>query len=306
MITKFNIKESSELVIVDIHIELDEYTPKKYWLQEIKEMLGQVGYNASIINPTFHGDSTNTFLHVSLKGKLSHIQKFCDKFGLEYEITADTNKDNFTEEQLKFLNSCAEKWTVNEKTGLIDAKYVFAHQKNFNNLLGLKFGKVIEFHVNDNNLTNCIGFPIKCKILDCSNNNITDLNGLRIEKLELFDISDNPLISLLGAPQEVSKLYADNTKLITLEGCPNITKSLTIENTPLETLDGIKIEKNWSTLSIKGCKSFIDIDSLKDIYDTISALYCKDSAIEDIVSKNGEIGVDPIFTGNYPDLLDNI
>jgi hypothetical protein len=89
-------------------------------------------------------------------------------------------------EQIEFLNRCTlGKWTLNEKTGLVDIEGRFyCYDENLTDFKGVKFGVVTgDFRCFNNSLTSLVGAPKK-------------VGGD-------FNCTNNKLTSLVGAPQEV-------------------------------------------------------------------------------------------------------
>ena len=65
-------------------------------------------------------------------------------------------------EQIGFLNKCTEgKWTLNEKTGLVDIRGDFnCYHKRLTDFKGVKFGVVTGgFYCSHNSLTSLVGAP---------------------------------------------------------------------------------------------------------------------------------------------------
>jgi hypothetical protein len=105
-------------------------------------------------------------------------------------------------EQIEFLNMCTiiprvggptrSKWTLNEKTGLVDIEGDFSC-----------------YHVYGEGLTDFKGvnFGVVTGDFDCRHNMITSLEGAPQEVGGNFGCRDNKLTSLEGAPQKVGDSF---------------------------------------------------------------------------------------------------
>ncbi len=152
-------------------------------------------------------------------------------------------------EQIEFLNKYTEgKWTINEKTGLVDIEgdFVCSYEKyeKLTDFKGVKFGVVTgsfychgnsltslegapqevggHFNCFNNKLTSLVGAPQKVGVgFSCRNNMLTSLEGAPQEVGGHFDCHYNSLESLEGAPQEVGGGFCcSNNSLTSLEGAP--------------------------------------------------------------------------------------
>ena len=141
-------------------------------------------------------------------------------------------------EQIEFLNKCTinsqfrvdpiiTKWTLNEKTGLVDIEGDFScyhvYGEGLTDFIGVKFGVVTgRFDCQSNNLTSLEGAPQEVGgDFICSINKITSLVGAPRKVGEFFNCSKNELTSLVGAPQEVGGPFdCGDNKLTSLEGAP--------------------------------------------------------------------------------------
>ena len=128
-------------------------------------------------------------------------------------------------EQKDFLDKYTEgKWTLNEKTGLVDIEGDFnCSCKGLTDFKGVKFGWVTgSFSCDYNNLTSLEGAPQEVGgSFRCHNNKLTSLVGAPQEVEGYFDCSYNMLTSLEGAPQEVGGYFScSNNSLTSLEGAP--------------------------------------------------------------------------------------
>ena len=131
-------------------------------------------------------------------------------------------------EQIEFLNKYTEgKWTINEKTGLVDIEgdFVCSYEKyeKLTDFKGVKFGVVTgSFYCHGNSLTSLEGAPqeVGGHFL-CYNNRLTSLVGAPQKVEGSFDCHYNSLESLEGAPQEVGGGFCcSNNSLTSLEGAP--------------------------------------------------------------------------------------
>ena len=140
-------------------------------------------------------------------------------------------------EQIEFLNRCTiiprvggptrSKWTLNEKTGLVDIEGDFScyhvYGEGLTDFKGVNFGVVTgRFNCQNNKLTSLEGAPQEVGgDFICRNNKITSLVGAPRKVGEFFDCSNNELTSLVGAPQEVGGPFdCGDNKLTSLEGAP--------------------------------------------------------------------------------------
>jgi len=128
-------------------------------------------------------------------------------------------------EQIEFLDQFAkDRWTLNEKTGLVDIKGDFdCGRRGESSFKGIKFGVVTGcFDCSHNKLTSLVGAPQKVgRNFYCSNNKLTSLVGAPQKVGGNFDCDNNSLTSLEGAPQEVGWSFdCDHNKLTSLEGAP--------------------------------------------------------------------------------------
>ena len=131
-------------------------------------------------------------------------------------------------EQIEFLNKYTEgKWTINEKTGLVDIEgdFVCSYEKyeKLTDFKGVKFGVVTgSFYCHGNSLTSLEGAPQEVGgHFNCFNNKLTSLVGAPQKVEGSFDCHYNSLESLEGAPQEVGGGFCcSNNSLTSLEGAP--------------------------------------------------------------------------------------
>ena len=141
-------------------------------------------------------------------------------------------------EQIEFLNKCTinsqfrvnpiiTKWTLNEKTGLVDIEGDFScyhvYGESLTDFKGVKFGVVTgRFNCQSNKLTSLEGAPQEVGgDFICRINKLTSLVGAPRKVGEFFDCANNELTSLVGAPQEVGGPFdCGDNKLTSLEGAP--------------------------------------------------------------------------------------
>jgi hypothetical protein len=128
-------------------------------------------------------------------------------------------------EQKDFLDKYTEgKWTLNEKTGLVDIEGSFnCFGKRLTDFKGVKFGVVTgHFDCDNNSLTSLEGAPKKVGgYFSCDNNSLTSLEGAPQEVGGYFYCSNNSLTSLEGAPKKVvGNFSCYNNSLTSLEGAP--------------------------------------------------------------------------------------
>ena len=131
-------------------------------------------------------------------------------------------------EQIGFLNERTEgKWTINEKTGLVDIEgdFVCSYEKyeKLTDFKGVKFGVVTgSFYCHGNSLTSLEGAPQEVGgHFNCFHNKLTSLVGAPQKVGERFDCHNNSLESLEGAPQDVSGHFiCYNNRLTSLVGAP--------------------------------------------------------------------------------------
>jgi len=113
---------------------------------------------------------------------------------------------NITEEQfevIQFLNKFTKgKWSLNEKTGLVDI------EGNFN-CSGITLNKGSRKKLKD---FSGVRFGVVTGDFDCSFNELTSLEGAPQEVGRNFNCEGNELTSIKGAPQEVGGhfLCSDN------------------------------------------------------------------------------------------------
>ena len=100
-------------------------------------------------------------------------------------------------EQIEFLNKIAKgRWTLNEKTGLVDIEGSFnCCSENLTDFKGVKFGVVTGyFRCSGNSLTSLVGAPQVVKgDFHCESNNLTSLEGAPQEVGGYFSCCDNPI-----------------------------------------------------------------------------------------------------------------
>ena len=115
-------------------------------------------------------------------------------------------------EQIEFLNKIAKgRWTLNEKTGLVDIEGSFnCCSENLTDFKGVKFGVVTGyFRCSGNSLTSLVGAPQKVGgDFNCHINSLTSLYGAPQEVGGDFYCPNNKLTSLEGAPQEVGGYFS--------------------------------------------------------------------------------------------------
>ena len=168
-------------------------------------------------------------------------------------------------EQIEFLNKIAKvRWTINEKTGLVDIEGSFnCFCKNLTDFKGVKFGVVTgDFYCHSNSLTSLYGAPQEVggnfyclnnsltslvgapqnvgRDFACSNNSLTSLEGAPQNVGRDFDCSHNSLTSLEGAPQEVGGHFnCFHNKLTSLVGAPQeVGGNFSCDNNSLTSLEG--------------------------------------------------------------------
>ena len=129
------------------------------------------------------------------------------------------------EEQIKFLDDRANgRWTLNEKTGLVDIEGNFyGNEEGLKDFKGIRFGVVTgSFQFQHNKLTSLEGAPqVVKRNFNCFGNKLTSLEGAPQEVGGHFDCSNNKLTSLEGAPQVVKGNFnCFSNKLTSLEGAP--------------------------------------------------------------------------------------
>ena len=172
-------------------------------------------------------------------------------------------------EQIEFLNECTEgKWTLNEKTGLVDIKgdlnvsirkkteyCVWSRKrivlcKGLTDFKGVKFGVVTgDFNCHDNSLASLVGAPREVGgSFRCHDNDLTSLKGAPQKVGGNFYCGCNNLTSLKGAPQKVGEDFAcSNNKLTSLVGAPQEVKgNFSCSYNNLTSLDGAPQEVGGS------------------------------------------------------------
>ncbi len=146
---------------------------------------------------------------------------------------------NITEEQfevIQFLNKFTKgKWSLNEKTGLVDIEGNFncsgitlnkGSRKKLKDFSGVRFGVVTgDFGCSFNELTSLEGAPQEVgRNFNCEGNELTSIKGAPQEVGGHFLCSDNKITSLEGAPKKVDGFYCSGNKLTSLEGAPRVVK----------------------------------------------------------------------------------
>jgi hypothetical protein len=146
-------------------------------------------------------------------------------------------------EQKDFLDKYTEgKWTLNEKTGLVDIEGSFnCFGKRLTDFKGVKFGVVTgHFDCDNNSLTSLEGAPKKVgEYFACHNNSLTSLEGAPKKVVGNFSCYNNSLTSLEGAPQEVGGNFS----------CDNNSISEKTLKLVWETMQEKKIDY-WTALSL--------------------------------------------------------
>jgi len=128
-------------------------------------------------------------------------------------------------EQKDFLDKYTEgKWTLNEKTGLVDIEGDFdCAKKKLKDFQGVRFGVVTgHFDCDNNSLTSLEGAPKKVgEYFTCHHNSLTSLEGAPKKVGGSFACHHNSLTSLEGAPQKVGgDFHCGGNKLTNLVGAP--------------------------------------------------------------------------------------
>ena len=141
-------------------------------------------------------------------------------------------------EQIEFLDKFAKgKWTLNEKTGLVDIDGSFVCScKNLSDFKGVRFGVVgWDFDCCHNNLTSLEGAPQEVGgDFICHNNKLTSLVGAPRKVRKRFYCYRNKLTSLAGVPQKVTDFNCSSNELTSLEGAPKkVGGRFTCSNNPI-------------------------------------------------------------------------
>ena len=181
--------------------------------------------------------------------------------------------------QIEFLDKFTKgKWTLNEKTGLVDIEGDFDCSRNkiernyyggvkaLSDFKEVKFGVVTgNFYCVHNTIKSLKGSPQRVGgNFDCSYNKLTSLEGApqeiggdffclcnKITSLEgspqrvkrIFGCSNNNLTSLVGGPQEVDDFDCGRNPLTSLVGAPQVVSGyFSCMNTKLTSLEGAPLE----------------------------------------------------------------
>jgi hypothetical protein len=220
-------------------------------------------------------------------------------------------------EQKDFLDNQAKgRWTLNEKTGLVDIDGDFRYNdEGLKDFKGIRFGVVTGnfsltslkgaqltslegapqevggyFCCYNNKLTSLEGAPqVVGGYFDCRYNNLTSLEGAPQEVRGGFSCGFNNLTSLVGAPQEVGENFdCSSNKLTSLEGAPQkVGEGFYCDNNPIseETLELV-----WNTMLEKKIDYWTALLILKSRIDS-EELVVMSKGIDSHISKDAQKGL---------------